>query len=382
MDIIFKDSEGFTLGVELELQLVDKESLSLVETSDAIIESIGGLDGRVKHELLKSNIEVVSGVCKDVREVEEDLGARLKSLIRTAGLHDTLLLSAGTHPFSKWRDQSITGKPRYQRIFENLRMVARRFNIFGLHVHVGVSGGERCVYVMNRMLYFLPHLLALSANSPLWEGEETGLKSYRTKVFETLPVAGLPFYFHDWSDYTRLVENYLATGSIMTIRELWWDVRPHPDFGTIELRICDAPATLSETTSIVALTQALVKKFSDEFDSGKAFTRPHSSITRENKWRACRYGLEGRLIGEDGSSTVATAEALRALVGSVEGAARELGSLEYLAGVEEMIRRGTGASRQIEVFRETADPRAVAAYLHRVFSASVGAAQDAGTEAQ
>ena len=162
-----------------------------------------------------------------------------------------------------------------------LQYVARNFNIFGMHVHVGVDGGEKSIYVLNRMIYYLPYLLALSANSPFWEGENTGLRSYRTKIFETLPIAGLPFYFTGWDDYTTLVEDFIATGTIESIRELWWDVRPHPDFGTVEVRICDNPSSLKEVAAITALIQALVKRFSDDFDAGLKYKRPHSWVIRE-----------------------------------------------------------------------------------------------------
>lgn len=355
MDIKFNDSKDFTLGVELELQLVDRESLALVQTSSDILGSLQDLSDWVKHELMMSNLEVITSVCSDVGEVYGDLRKKLAAVIKAASVHNTLISSASTHPFSSWKDQTITDDPRYNRLRQNLQIISRRFNIFGLHVHVGVDGAERCIYIFNRLIYYLPHLLAVSTNSPFWEGEDTGLKSYRSKIFDSLPHGGLPFYFKDWADYKKLVNNYLATGTIETIRELWWDVRPHPDFGTVEVRICDIPSTLKEVLAITALIQAIVKKLSDDYDRGVEFTRPHSSVTRENKWRACRYGLDGRFLTKDGGSTIGVKEAILGVVDAVSGEAETLGSYKYLKGIEDIVRDGAGASRQLKLWEERGD---------------------------
>ncbi len=352
MDIEFRDSEDCTIGIEVEVQLVDRKDLSLTSTSSRIIEATGGIDNSVKHELMMSNLEVITKKCSSMAEAAEDLVKKLDIVMREAARFDTLVCFSGTHPFSRWRDQTITDDPRYRRLLENLQFIARRFNIFGLHVHTGVKGGDKCIYIMNRMLYYLPHLLALSVNSPFWEGEDTGLKSYRTKVFENLPIAGLPFYFEDWADYRRLVKNYLRTGTIETIRELWWDVRPHPDFGTIEVRVCDMPATAGEVLAIASLIQAMVKKFGDEYEASVPFARPHSAVIRENKWRACRYGLEGRFVTERGDSTVSTKEAIERLLESVEGEIEALGSMDLVSPLGEMLKGNSGALRQLRVWKE------------------------------
>ncbi|MEE8575462.1 MAG: YbdK family carboxylate-amine ligase, partial [Thermodesulfobacteriota bacterium] len=221
MSIKFNDSKDYTLGVELEMQVVSSESLSLVNRSADILNRAAEdelLSGFVKHELMDSNIEVITKICRDVEDAEADLTRKLRRVMEYASREGLAVSGGGTHPFSLWRDQSITDDERYQRLLKNLQHVARRFSIFGLHVHVGIDGAEKCIYVVNRMLYYLPHLLSLSANSPFWEGVDTGLKSFRTKVFESLPTAGLPFYFKHWDDYCKLVENYLKTGTIETIR--------------------------------------------------------------------------------------------------------------------------------------------------------------------
>jgi carboxylate-amine ligase len=378
MDIKFNDSKDFTLGVELELQLVDGDTLSLVQKSSDILGSLTEHRDSVKHELMMSNLEIITAICKDVGEADEDLRKKLKTVIDTAGRHNTLISSASTHPFSSWKDQILTDDPRYKRLRHTLQIISRRFNIFGLHVHVGVNGGERCIYIMNRLIYYLPHLLAISTNSPFWEGEDTGLKSYRSKIFESLPHGGLPFYFKDWADYKKLVNNYLATGTIETMRELWWDVRPHPDFGTVELRICDIPSTLKEVLAIAALIQAIVKKLSDDFDKGVVFTRPHSAVTRENKWRACRYGLDGEFMTKDGGGTIGIKDAMLGILDTVADEADALGSLEYLKGIEEIVREGTGASRQLELWQERGDFKDVVRALTGVLAAEVSAGSGGG----
>jgi carboxylate-amine ligase len=359
MTIHFKDSKDFTVGVELEVQLLDRTTLELAHSSSEIIGDLPEYEGFIKHELMMSNLEIISGVCSDVNEAETDLRGKARAAIEAAANHNTTLNLASTHPFSSWRDQRVTEDERYLRLIETLQIIGRRFNIFGQHVHVGVAGGERCIYIMNRIIYYLPYLLAISANSPFWEGEDTGISSYRTKVFESLPVAGLPFYFRDWDEYTGIVKGYLETGTIRTIREIWWDARPHPDFGTIEVRICDIPPTIREAVEIAALVQALVKKLSDDYDAGVPFVRPHSAITRENKWRACRYGIGGSFILEDGLTVVTVKDALLSLIESVMPQAASLGSVAYLRSLADGFESGTGADRQLRVWKRSGDLKEV-----------------------
>lgn len=351
MDIKFNDSKNFTIGVELELQLVDGSSFALAQRSSDIINSLTEHNDSIKHELMMSNIEVITSVCSDVAEAEADLKRKLAALMKAAALHGTIISSASTHPFSSWKDQTITDDPRYNRLKDILQILAWRFNIFGLHVHVGVDGAEKAIYVFNRLIYYLPHFLALSTNSPFWEGVNTGFKSYRSMVFGSLPHGGLPFYFKDWADYKKLVGNFLSTGTIETIRELWWDVRPHPDFGTVELRVCDIPSTLKEVLAITALVQAIVKRLSDDYDKGVPFVKPHPSVTRENKWRAARYGLDGNFLTKDGASTIGIRDAISGIVKTVAPDAEALGSHGYLMGIEDILRDGTGADRQIGLWK-------------------------------
>lgn len=363
--IKFNNSPGYTVGIEVETQLINRESLALTPTSTKIINGLEAYKGSIKHELMLSNLEINTDVCSTIEEAERDLLERFEVATAEASKYNTLLNCAGTHPFSHWRDQEISEDERYRRLSERLQIIARRFNIFGLHVHVGVNGGEKCIYILNRMLYYIPHLLALSVNSPFWDSYHTGLRSYRSKIFESLPIGGLPFYFKHWKDYTTLLNNYLATGTVETLRDVWWDVRPHPDFGTVEVRICDTPSTIGEILAIAALIQAMVKRFGEEFDQKVPFIKSHAAVIRENKWRACRYGLDGEFITAEGNRTIGGRAAIEELLRYVEGDAEALGSRDYLTSINDIIEGGDGASRQLaawekrgelrEVVRENAD---------------------------
>ena len=339
----------------MEVQLVGEDEYALVSTSSEIIDSLNGLGNSVKHELLMSCLEINTSVCKTIGEAERDLYEKVGKAIDAASALRTLLCFGGTHPFSRWREQSLTDDPRYRRLLKMLQVVARRFNIFGLHVHVGIKDAQGCIYVLNRLLSYLPHLLALSANSPFWQGENTGLRSYRTKVFENLPVGGLPFFFENWADYETVVDNYLSTGTIETIRELWWDLRPHPDFGTIEVRVCDMPPSISDALAIAALIQALVKKFEEEYRAGVPYERPHPFIVRENKWRAARYGLGGEFINEDGNTTTPVKEAIERLIHDAWVHAEDLGSKEYLERGLDILKTGGGAEGQLKAYERLGD---------------------------
>ena len=363
MTIVFNPSDSHSVGIEVEAQLLDKDSLELIPSSTKILDNIGSLDGSVKHELFMSNLEINTKICSHVGEAGDDLVKKIGIVINEAARHGTLLACAGSHPFSSWRDQAFTDDVRYRRIVDELQIIARRFNIFGLHVHIGIDGGDKCIYVMNRMLYHLPHFLALSANSPFWEGEDTGLKSYRVKVFENLPTAGLPFYFEDWADYSGLIDSYLLSGTIETIREIWWDVRPHPDFGTLEVRICDAPASIKDALSIAAFIQALALRFGKDYEEGVPYLRPHSSVIRQNKWRAARYGLEGEFIKEDESGIVKIKDAIRELIENLEPEVAALGSGEYISHIEDILERGDGASMQLAKWKDSGNLKDVTRFV-------------------
>lgn len=367
MDLKFNHSKELTLGVELEIQLLDGESLALAPLSNEILDIVGNGSDSIKHELMLSNIEVNTKICNNVAEVHADMSATLKILAEAALKKGSKLLVAGTHPFSHWKEQVITEDKRYHRLLHKLAIIAKRFNIFGLHVHVGIGNGKKCMYIMNRLLYYLPHLLAISSNSPFWNGYETGLKSYRSKVFETLPTAGLPFYFKDWEEYKFLVERYIATGTIETIREIWWDVRPHPDFGTIEVRICDSPSSLKEVVAVTALVQALIARLSDDYEKGVEMKSAPPWVIRENKWRASRHGLNGSFISEDASYTVNIAEAIKKLVIELQLYGEKLDSSNELEYINEIIGMGDGASRQLRIYKDRGDLKSVVSSFSKSF---------------
>ena len=378
MPLTFNQSKEYSLGVELELQLLDKKSLALVPNSDRIIAGLEELQPFVKPELMMSNVEVNTSPCTTIDAVQKDLLAKLDLLYKEALEHDTTLSIAGTHPFSSWKEQGFVPDDRYARLLNKLAMVARRFNIFGLHVHVGIDSGEKCIFIMNSLLYYLPHLLALSANSPFWNGEDTGLKSYRSKVFEALPTAGIPAYFDGWRDYSSLVDMYIATGTIETIREIWWDVRPHPDFGTLEIRVCDVPCSIKHLMSIVALIQALVARLGRAYDEGMKPELAPYFILKENKWRAARYGLDASFILPDGSGTIESKEAVMELYSYVYDEAVKMGSIDQLSGIKDIIDNGNGASRQLDIWKRDGDLKSVVKSLSGDFIDEIGAALSAG----
>lgn len=378
MPLTFNQSKEYSLGVELELQLLDKKSLALAPNSSRIIAGLEDLKPFIKPELMLSNVEVNTSPCSTIYAAQEDLLAKLDLLHREALKYDTTLSLAGTHPFSSWKEQAFVPDDRYARLVEKLAVVARRFNIFGLHVHVGIDSGEKCIFVMNSLLYYLPHLLALSANSPFWNGEDTGLKSYRSKVFEALPTAGIPAYFGGWCDYSSLVDMYIATGTIETIREIWWDVRPHPDFGTLEIRVCDVPCSIKQLMSIVAIIQALVARLGRAYDEGAKPDLAPYFILKENKWRAARYGLDASFILPDGSGTIGCKDAVMELYSYVYDEAVKLGSIDQLSGIKDIVKNGNGASRQLDIWKRDCDLKSVVKSLSGDFIDEIGAALNPG----
>ena len=366
MTIKFNGSDKNTLGIEIETQVLDGETLALTPKAPLIIKDVVDahpeLEVAVKPELMTSNLEINTKVCSNIKEAEADIMDKFRLVSKVAEKNNLRLALSGTHPFSKWSEQEITDTERYTRILDRLKIVGDRFNIFGLHVHVGVKSGERCIDITNRLLFYLPHILSLSVNSPFWCGYDTGLRSYRSKVFETLPHAGLPFYFKNWTDYTTLVENYIKTNTIETIREIWWDARPHPDFGTIEVRICDSPRTLGNVFAIAGFIQALIHTFDREAENGVKFVKPNSSIIRENKWRACRFGYSGDFIDESGEKNIKSTEALNLLFDKVEDSARELGSLDHINYLRKFIQTPDHSELQVREFKNGGQ-RKVAQYL-------------------
>lgn len=358
MEIPFAASERRSIGVEWELQLVDLETRELTPAS---IEILGDLyprgqdeTAKVKHELLQCTLEVITGICGTVAEACDDLRETAKSVRDVAARRNVGVMCAGTHPISHWIDQAVTPNPRYEQLVEELQWVARQFQIFGIHIHVGVTAREKVLPIINGVSTYLPHLLALSASSPYWLGIDTGLASARSTVFEALPRAGLPRQLSRWDEFEDYMDTLLATRSVESVREVWWDLRPHPDFGTVELRICDGLPTLQEIAAVAAITQCLVERFDRELEAGRVPAGPDDWVLRENKWRAARYGLDAELIAEDRRSVVPVREGLRHLAGELAPIANTLGCAGELRGVEHILESGASYRRQ----------RAVAAASH------------------
>jgi glutamate---cysteine ligase / carboxylate-amine ligase len=361
----FGTSRRFSLGVEEEFQLVGRESFELVSRVDEVLSEVAGEehDGRVKPELLQSVVEVATDVAGSVGEAMDDLRGLRSRLREAAAERDALIASAGTHPFSRYEHQEVTDRPRYRELAADMRWVAERELIFGLHVHVGIGSPDTAVACVNAARTYLPELLALSASSPFWQARSTGLASTRTKVFEAFPRSGLPPAFRSWQEYEELVERGVRTGSFADATYIWWDLRPHPSLGTVELRICDAQPSLGTVAAIVALVQSLVATLAERHEAGEALPVQPVTLVDENKWRATRDGLDATLVDLEHDTERPAREALLDLVERSGTAARRLGCAAELESIEGILARGTGADEQLRVYEETGSLLAVAQWI-------------------
>jgi len=352
--------EQFTLGIEEEFQIVDPNTRELRSHVSEILEDGRMLLGeQVKPEMIQSMIEVGTGICKDIKEARSDitnLRSILSTLVRRKGLE---IVAAGTHPFSHWQDQKIFENARYEMIIEENHMIARSLLTFGLHVHVGVTDPERSIQIMNAIRYSLPHVLALSTSSPFWLGVHSGLKSYRSEVFTRFPRTGIPDHFESYSSFQQYVKLLIETGCIDDGKKIYWDVRPHPFFSTLEFRICDIPTRVDDTIAIAALFQALVAKVNKLLDQNLTFRLHHKMLIEENKWRAVRYGLDGKMIDFGKGKEVPVRELVRELLEFVDDVIDDLRSRKEIGHIHTILERGTSADDQLRVWRETTDVKAV-----------------------
>jgi glutamate---cysteine ligase / carboxylate-amine ligase len=362
ISINFGQSAPFSLGVEEEFQLLHEESYELVSRFDEVAEAAAH-ERRIRAELLQSVIEVATHVAGSVAEAIEDARGLRATLRDAAAERGAVIASAGTHPFSRWEHQEVTDRERYRALMEEMRWVAEREVIFGLHVHVGLASADEAIAVLNGLRTYLPELLALSANSPFWLGRDTGLASTRTKLFEAFPRSGLPPAFGSFEEFELLVERGVRSGSFPDYTHIWWDARPHPKLGTLEVRICDAQTRLESVTGLVALVQSLVATLAEDFERGAKPQVQPVTLVAENKWRAARDGLGGKLIDLERDEERPAREAVLALVERVEPAAARVGCREELAEVERLVERGTGADEQRRVYEETGSLLAVAQWL-------------------
>ncbi len=350
----------FTLGIEEEFAIVDPETRELRSHIQEILE--GGkvlLKEQIKPEMHQSVVELGTEICTSISNAREhvvELRSKLASLANKGNLR---IASVGTHPFSKWQDQLITEGERYKEIVKDMQRLARANLIFGLHVHVGIPNRESAIQVMNQARYFLPHIYALSTNSPFWGGQDTGLKGYRLKVFERFPRTGIPDAFDSLSEYEDFCKLLVKTGCIDNPKKIWWDIRLHPFFDTLEVRVCDAQSRVDDTLAIAALIQAVIAKLYKLLKYNTTFRVYRRRVLDENRWRASRYGIEGKLIDFGREAEVETRSLLNELMEFVATEVDELDSKQEMAHIERIMREGTGADRQLAVFHQTNDMRAV-----------------------
>ena len=355
----------FTIGIEEEYQTIDPETRDLRSHIHAELLEKGKLllQERVKAEMHQSVIEVGTRVCRNIEVAREDLYDLRRQMIHLAEENGLVLVAGATHPFADWREQEIYPDARYDRVVEDLQQVARANLIFGLHVHVGIEDREGAILIMNSIRYFLPHILALSTNSPFWLGMETGYKSYRAKVFERFPRTNLPDSFSSYSEFESYVNLLIKTNCIDNAKKIWWDVRPHPFFNTVEVRVCDIPLRAEETVAIAALIQATASKLWKLHERNLDFRQYSRALLMENKFRAVRYGLEGKLIDFGKEIEVPETELIREYLDFVKDEVEELESGKAINYIHQMLEQGSGADRQLKVFRETGSLRAVVDFM-------------------
>ena len=355
----------FSIGIEEEYQTIDPVTFDLCShiAAEIIAKGKRQLDERIKAEMHQSVVEVGTGVCRNMAEARADIVNLRRSMITLARENGLLLCAGATHPFADWREQDIYPDERYRQVVEDMQLVARSNLIFGLHVHVGIEDRETGIHLMNQIRYFLPHLLALSSNSPFWLSMNTGLKSYRCKVFDKFPRTNIPDTFTSWSDYENFINLLIRTNCIDNAKKIWWDVRPHPFFSTIEVRICDIPLRVDESLAIAALIQATMAKLYKLHSRNQGFRLYSRSLIMENKWRAARYGLDGKMVDFGLETEVPVRDLMLEYLDFVDDVLDELGSREEVSYVRTMLERGSGADRQLKVFEETKDLKQVVEYM-------------------
>ncbi len=362
--IHFTRNDRPTLGIEIELGLVDGRTMALSSSFAELVKRLPkDSAAQFKPELMQCVVEVITGVCETVGDAGADLRTKIASLEAVTDELGLRLWWGATHPFSPWREQQVTPDERYYQLVELLQELARRLVTFGLHVHVGVDSGDKAVMICDRILRHLPTLLALTASSPFWEGRKTGLQSHRSKVMEGLPTAGMPTLMRNWSEYVWLVNHMVDTGFINTIREIWWDVRPHHAFGTVEVRVCDMPGNLEDTLAVAALIQCLVKALSDEIDGGTYQHDCHPMMVRQNKWRATRFGTGAHLVDSFTYQVVTVAQTVDNLVDKLTPIAANLGCEHHLERCRHIAASPSWADRQLSIQAETGSAEQVVRQL-------------------
>jgi carboxylate-amine ligase len=350
MPLEFRPSPRMTLGVEIEMQLVDRLTRDLAPAALAVFEKVGETE-RIKPEFFLSMVEINTGICDTVAQVRNDLEGSIGSVRRACDALGIDVAMAGSHPFARYSERIPFPGDRYDHLIDRNRWLAQRLIIFGLHVHVGMRDGPHAMAMLNAMLHYAPHLLALSASSPFWQGGDTGLASSRVTIFEALPTAGHPCTFRTWDEFVAFYDALVASRGIKSIKDIWWDIRPHPDYGTVELRVCDGLQTVSETVGLVALVRCLYDWFDEQYRGGRGFEPPAYWVLRENKWRASRWGLEAEILLDERGRTGVLREEVTRLLRDLEPRAARLQCDGALAAVGRSLVAGAGYERQRRVFR-------------------------------
>jgi carboxylate-amine ligase len=357
---------SFSLGIEEEYQTIDPVTRDLRSHIETEMLAAGKmrLQERVKAEMHTSVVEVGTRICRNIDEAREDIYELRREMIKLAREHNLVLVAGATHPFADWRTQEIYPDPRYHQVVKDLQLVARANLIFGLHVHVGIEDREAAIRIMNSMRYFLPHIMALATNSPFWLGLNTGYKGYRAKVFENFPRTGIPDAFQSYSEFENYVNLLVKTNCIDNAKKIWWDIRPHPYFSTVEVRACDIPLRASETVAIAALIQATAVYLYKLHEANQDFRQYARPLLMENKFRAVRYGLDGKLIDFGKQQEVPLRDLIEELLALIDPVVDELGSREAIDGIRTILKTGTGADRQLKVYEESGgDLKAVVDYM-------------------
>lgn len=359
-NISFESSPESTLGVEIELALVDEQTMGLSSSIEQVLASLPEEHrDSVKPELMQCYLEINTGVCHTVAEAEADLREKISAVESVVDQLGLRLYWTATHPFSRWQDQNVTPDARYERLLGILQDMGRQLVTFGLHVHVGVDSGDKAVMICDRMMRHLPTLLAASCNSPWWNNRVSGILSHRSKIMEGLPTAGLPSLMRNWSEYVWLVNHLIDTGFINSIRDIWWDIRPHHNFGTVEVRVCDMPGNLTDTMTLVSLVHCLVRALSDDIDEGAYQHDCHPMMVRQNKWRAARYGIDAQLVESFTHELTSARTVLTQLAERLRPTGEQLECTEHLDRVPELAASTSWATKQLALLNETRDPAAV-----------------------
>jgi carboxylate-amine ligase len=360
----------YTIGIEEELMIVDHGTLDLSSSIESLLEGVEGIetDGEAKPELMESVCEIATEPCRNTREAGDQLRSLRRLVQQVAHQRGLGIGSAGTHPFALWEDQRVVSRSRYRELIAGLQFVARQEIIFGIHVHVGIDDPDKAIHVCNGMRVHLPILLALSANSPFWRGQQTGLQSTRTPIFRAFPRVGIPPRYEDFEDWSRRIEFMTTSKVIPDYTYIWHDVRPHPNFGTVEIRVMDSQTRVEHTLAIAALIQAMVKELAEHYEAGGSLSRYPYEMLDENKWLAARHGLEGELVDLPWTDRVGAPELTKRLMERLRPHAEELGSVVEFDGLQDILDNGTGAARQALVYEANHDLQEV---VREIVEASV-----------